>query len=53
MIHVDVTKFDNIPNGGGWRFVGKQQGYRNQISTPGLPKGPTTSHGPEPHFSTQ
>jgi hypothetical protein len=39
MIHVDVTKFGNIPNGGGWRFVGKQQGYRNQASTPGLPKG--------------
>jgi transposase InsO family protein len=39
MIHVDVTKFGNIPDGGGWRFVGKQQGYRNQASTPGLPKG--------------
>lgn len=25
MIHVDVTKFGNIPDGGGWRFIGKQQ----------------------------
>ena len=39
MIHVDVTKFGNIPDGGGWRFVGKQQGYRNQAATPGLPRG--------------
>ena len=26
MIHVDVTKFGNIPDGGGWRFVGKRHG---------------------------
>ena len=26
LIHVDVTKFGNIPDGGGWRFVGKTQG---------------------------
>jgi transposase InsO family protein len=44
MIHVDVTKFGNIPDGGGWRFVGKQQGYRNQAATPGLPRG--TDHKP-------
>ena len=39
LIHVDVTKFGNIPDGGGWRFVGRRQGYRNQATTPGLPKG--------------
>jgi transposase InsO family protein len=33
MIHVDVTKFGNIPDGGGWRFVGKQQGDRNREAT--------------------
>ncbi|WP_232531888.1 IS481 family transposase [Microbacterium halophytorum] len=33
LIHVDVTKFDNIPDGGGWRFVGKQQGDRNREAT--------------------
>ena len=33
MIHVDVTKFGNVPDGGGWRFVGKQQGDRNRAAT--------------------
>jgi transposase len=33
MIHVDVTKFGNIPDGGGWRFVGKQQADKNKSAT--------------------
>ncbi|UPL17801.1 helix-turn-helix domain-containing protein [Microbacterium aurugineum] len=33
LIHVDVTKFGNIPVGGGWRFVGKQQGDWNRQAT--------------------
>lgn len=33
LIHVDVTKFGSIPDGGGWRYVGKQQGDRNRIAT--------------------
>jgi transposase-like protein len=33
LIHVDVTKFGNIPDGGGWRYVGKRQGYRNRAAT--------------------
>jgi transposase InsO family protein len=33
LIHVDVTKFGNIPDGGGWRYVGKQQGDRNRNIT--------------------
>jgi len=33
LIHVDVTKFGNIPDGGGWRYVGKQRGYRNKAQT--------------------
>jgi transposase InsO family protein len=39
LIHVDVTKFGNIPDGGGHRFVGRQQGDVNKRATPGLPKG--------------
>ncbi|SMC98871.1 IS481 family transposase [Kibdelosporangium aridum] len=39
LIHVDVTKFGNIPDGGGHRFVGRQQGDRNKRATAGLPKG--------------
>lgn len=33
LIHVDVTKFGNIPDGGGWRYVGKQQGFHNRQAT--------------------
>lgn len=33
MIHVDVTKFGNIPDGGGHKFVGRQQGRANGITT--------------------
>lgn len=36
MVHVDVKKLGNIPDGGGWRFVGRQQGGQNRRSTPGL-----------------
>ena len=33
LIHVDVTKFGNIPDGGGHRFVGRQQGDQNKSAT--------------------
>ena len=33
LIHVDVTKFGNIPDGGGWRYVGHQRGVRNKART--------------------
>jgi transposase InsO family protein len=33
LIHVDVTKFGNIPDGGGWRFVGLNQGHLNRAAT--------------------
>ena len=38
MLHVDVKKCGNIPDGGGWRFVGRAQGLRNRAATPGKPK---------------
>lgn len=34
LIHVDVKKLGNIPDGGGWRFVGRPQGDRNRAATP-------------------
>src|SRR3978361_1236059 len=34
MIHVDVTKFGRIPDGGGHRFVGRQRGLVNRAATP-------------------
>jgi hypothetical protein len=33
LTHVEVTKFGNIPDSGGWRFVGKQHGDRNHEAT--------------------
>jgi transposase InsO family protein len=33
LIHVDVTKFGNIPDGGGWRYTGKQLGFHNRQTT--------------------
>jgi transposase InsO family protein len=38
LVHVDVKKLGNIPDGGGWRFVGRQQGKRHRAATPGKPK---------------
>ncbi len=34
LVHVDVKKLGNIPDGGGWRFVGRQQGDWNRQSSP-------------------
>jgi transposase InsO family protein len=33
LIHVDVTKFGNVPDGGGWRYLGRQVGDRNRLVT--------------------
>ena len=38
MLHVDVKKLGNVPDGGGWRFLGRQAGDRNRQATPGKPK---------------
>jgi transposase InsO family protein len=45
MIHVDVKKLGNIPDGGGWRYVGRQQGDRNRAATPG--KGKSAHRDPK------
>jgi transposase InsO family protein len=45
MLHVDVKKLGNIPDGGGWRFVGRPQGDRNRArSDPDRRSG--KNHGP-------
>ena len=33
LVHVDVKKLGNIPDGDGWRFVGRQQGDWNRQSS--------------------
>ena len=38
LVHVDVKKLGNIPDGGGWRYVGRRQGDHNRTATPGKPK---------------
>ncbi|ALL79866.1 transposase (plasmid) [Pseudonocardia sp. EC080610-09] len=38
LLHVDVKKLGNIPDGGGWRYVGRAQGDLNRAATPGKPR---------------
>lgn len=33
LIHVDVKKLGKVPDGGGWRYVGRQQGGKNRSAT--------------------
>jgi transposase len=38
MIHVDVKKLGNIPDQGGWRYVGRVEGNKNRAATTGKPR---------------
>ena len=38
LVHADVKKLGNIPDGGGWRYVGRRQGEKNRSATPGKPR---------------
>ena len=33
LIHVDVKKLGKVPDGGGWRYVGREQGLKNRAAT--------------------
>jgi transposase InsO family protein len=33
LIHVDVKKLGKVPDGGGWRYVGRPQGEKNRSAT--------------------
>jgi Integrase core domain/leucine-zipper of insertion element IS481 len=33
LIHVDVKKLGKVPDGGGWRYVGRQQGGKHRAAT--------------------
>jgi transposase InsO family protein len=35
LVHVDIKKLGNIPDGGGWRTAGRGPGKRNRAATPG------------------
>lgn len=45
LLHVDVKKLGNVPDGGGWRYVGRAQGTRNRHATPGKPRN--ANRGPK------
>ncbi len=38
LLHVDVKKLGNIPDGGGWRYTGRQLGQKNRAATAGKPR---------------
>ena len=38
LLHVDVKKLGNIPDGGGHRYVGRAQGHRNRAATADKPR---------------
>ena len=38
LLHADVKKLGNVPDGGGWRYVGRSQGLRHRRATAGKPK---------------
>jgi transposase InsO family protein len=44
LLHVDVKKLGNIPDGGGWRYTGRPQGHKNRAATPDKPR--SKHHGP-------
>ncbi len=33
LVHVDVKKLGDIPDGGGWRYVGRRQGEKHRVAT--------------------
>ena len=47
LLHVDVKKLGNIPDGGGWRYTGRQEGKHNRraMANAGL-VGRDRHHGP-------
>jgi transposase InsO family protein len=46
LLHVDVTKFGNVPDGGGWRYVGKSRGNRNRVAQAQRTNQRSTSYHP-------
>jgi hypothetical protein len=44
LIHVDVKKIGRIPDGGGWRYLGRQEGKKNRAATAARTGGPKSKH---------
>jgi transposase InsO family protein len=47
MLHVDVTKYGNIPDGGGWRYLGRAQGRRHREATAARTGARSTTYEPQ------
>jgi hypothetical protein len=45
LIHVDVKKLGRVPDGGGWRYVGRAEGWRNRMATATTTPLPRSKHG--------
>jgi transposase InsO family protein len=45
LIHVDVKKLGNIPDGGGWRYLGRQQGKKHRQATARTSGRPRSKYG--------
>jgi transposase InsO family protein len=45
LIHVDVKKLGRVPDGGGWRYLGREQGKRNRHTTAARTGGPRSKWG--------
>ncbi len=44
LLHVDVKKLGRVPDGGGWRYVGRLQGEKNRSSTAVRTGAPRSKH---------
>jgi transposase InsO family protein len=44
LLHVDVKKLGKVPDGGGWRYVGRLQGGRNRAATSLRTGAPKSRH---------
>lgn len=44
LLHIDVKKLGRVPDGGGWRYVGRQQGGRNRAATSARTGAPKSVH---------
>ena len=44
LIHVDVKKLGKVPDGGGWRYVGRQQGEKNGAVTAARTGAPNSKY---------
>jgi transposase InsO family protein len=44
LLHMDVKTLGRVPDDGGWRFVGRQQGWRNRSKTAARTGAPKSKH---------